>query len=90
MAAMWEFDAKTKFKKQYRGLNPQTQKKVDGAIGELKRSENPAHLGKYKSNMRVFAFHIGRRYRIIYNIDWSNNTVELLRVCDHKSAYGKD
>jgi len=47
-------------------------------------------LGKYKQGQRVFAYDLGRKYRIIYNINWSANTIEFIRVCDHKSAYGSD
>ncbi len=56
----------------------------------MQNSENPARLGKYKQGKRVFAYDIGRKYRIIHNVNWSDNTIEFLRVCNHKSAYGKD
>jgi len=90
MTAVWGFDVKAKFKRQYKSLDSQTQKRVDKIVGDLRHSENPALLGEYKPDMRVFAFDMGRKYRIIYSVDWSNNTIELLRVCDHKSAYGRD
>lgn len=47
-------------------------------------------LGKYKQGMRVFAYEMGRKHRIIYSVNWSDGVVEFLRVCDHKSVYGKD
>ena len=90
MNETWNATRKTKFLKQYKNLDPQIQQKVNEAIQELRYSQNPARLGKYKQNKRVFAYDIGRKYRVIYNVNWNNNTIEFLRVCDHKSVYGKD
>lgn len=90
MVARWKITTETKFKRQYKNLDSQTKQKVNRAIQELTNSENPARLGKYKQNKRVFAYNIGSRHRIIYNIDWGSDSIEFLRVCDHKSAYGKD
>ncbi len=77
-------------KKQYKNLDPKIQEMVDHLIQELRSAKNPAYLGKYKQNKRIFAYDIGRKYGIIYNVNWSENTIEFLRVCDHKSVYGKD
>ena len=59
-------------------------------LSAISSSENPASLGTYKTNLRIFSYEIGRRYRIVYSIRYRENIVELLRVCDHKSVYGKD
>lgn len=90
MADKWNFEAKTQFKKQYKNLDPQIRQKVNTTIQELKYSQNPARLGTYKQGMRIFAYDICKKHRIIYNINWNDNIIEFLRVCDHKSAYGKD
>ncbi len=90
MKSKWGFEAKAQFKKQYKNLDPQIKIRVNSAVQELRNSENPAQLGRYKQCKRVFSYDLGRKYRIIYNINWSNNTIEFLRVCDHKSAYGGD
>ena len=87
---VWAFAIESSFKKQYRRLDVGTRKKVDDAMHDLQRSENPALLGRYKQGMRVFSYDVGRKYRIIYNVNWDSNVIELLRVCDHKSAYGRD
>ena len=87
---VWTFEIKLSFKKQYSGLDARTRKKVDDAMCELQRSENPALLGRYKRGMRVFSYEVGRKYRVIYNVNWDSNVIELLRVCDHKSVYGRD
>ncbi len=86
----WIPDRRSVFSKQFGRLDSKTQKRVEKAILELLTTENPARLGKYKQNKRVFAYDIGRKYRIIYNVNWNDNTIEFLRVCDHKSAYDKD
>ena len=86
----WTFEIKPSFKKQYRDLDAKTRKKVDGAMHDLQGSENPALLGKYKQGMRIFSYEVGRKYRMIYNINWDSYVIELFRVCDHKSVYGRD
>jgi len=60
------------------------------ALDQITASEDPARLGAYKANLRVFSYEIGRRYRIIYSVIYREKIVELLRVCDHKSVYGRD
>ncbi len=87
---VWTFEIKPPFKKQYRGLDAITRKKVDDAMRDLQGSENPALLGRYKQGMRIFSYDVGRKYRIIYNVNWDSNAIELLRVCDHKSVYRRD
>lgn len=53
-------------------------------------SDNPAELGRYKQNLRIFSYDLGKKYRIIYNVNWAIHVIELIRVCDHKSVYGRD
>ena len=60
----------SRFKKQYRNLDPNTQQGGVEAIREIVSSVNPASLGTYKPNMGVFAYEIGRKYRIIYSIQY--------------------
>ena len=86
---VWTFAIESSFKKQYRGLDAATRKKVDNTMHDLQVSENPALRGRYKQGMCVFSYDVGRKYRIIYNVDWDSSVIEVLRVCDHKSAYGK-
>ena len=78
------------FKKQYKVPDAATRKKVDDAMRDLQGSENPALLGRYKQGMLVFSYDVDRKHRIIYNVNWDSSVIELLRVCDHKSVYGRD
>ena len=87
---MWQIVRKNQFEKQYRLLGSERQKKTDDAILDLAYSTNPAAKGQYKSSIRVFAYELGRGDRILYDIQYGDNTIVLLRVCDHKSVYGKD
>jgi mRNA-degrading endonuclease RelE of RelBE toxin-antitoxin system len=86
----WIPDRRPTFSKQFKELDSKTQKRVKDAVMELLAAENPARLGVYKQDMRIFAYNIGKKHRILYNVNWNDNTIEFLRVCDHKSAYGKD
>ena len=87
---MWRLRWAGRFKKQYKNLDPNAQQDVDEAVREIASSVNPASLGTYKSSMRVFAYEIGRKYRVICSIQYRDGIMDLLRVCDHKSAYGKE
>lgn len=66
------------------------QDKVRNAINELVTLDNPTSVGTYKPRLRSFAYELGRSYRIIYNVRFSDYVIELIRVGDHKQAYGKD
>ena len=52
--------------------------------------QSPALPGRYKPGMRIFSYDVGRKYRILYDINWDGNAIGLLRACDHKSVYGRD
>lgn len=87
---MWRLDKRPKFVKQYSRLGNERQKYIDNALRELARSENPADLGEFKSSIKVFAYVVNKSDRILFDVDYPNGTIVLLRVCDHKSVYGKD
>jgi len=40
--------------------------------------------------MKVFAYEFGRNYRLLYAVRFEDKVIELIRVGDHKLAYGKD
>ncbi|MDE1765923.1 MAG: hypothetical protein KGI27_06575 [Thaumarchaeota archaeon] len=68
---MWQIVRKNQFEKQYRLLGSERQKKADDAILDLAYSTNPATKGQYKSNIRVFAYELGRgdRCSMTYNTE---------------------
>lgn len=87
---MWNFDYKSKFIRQYKQLSPDLQKKVKSALEDLTNSENPLRLGDYKSSLRAYAYVLDKSNRILYNVRFGDNIIELVRVGDHKMTYGKD
>lgn len=87
---MWKIRRESHFTKQYKLLGRERQKRVDSALLDLTTAENPTQLGEYKPNLRIFAYELGKGDRIIYTIDYQQNTIILIRVCGHKSVYGKD
>ena len=86
----WITERKNIFKKQYKNIGHNRQLDVDKAISELITSDNPAKLGKYKQNKKVFAYEISKSDRLIFTMDYVNKRIVFHRVCDHKSVYGKD
>ena len=87
---MWEFDRKSKFKKQFKLLGSVRQDRVKEALLQLGNSERPDSLGAYKQSMKVYSYEVGHGDRIIYKVDYERHTIVLVRVGDHKMAYGKD
>ena len=87
---MWNFERDPKYIRQYKGLNPQLQNKVKKALTQLDNSENPRDLGKYKRSLRIYAYDLDKSNRILYDVRFSDNVIELYRVGDHKQTYGKD
>jgi mRNA-degrading endonuclease RelE of RelBE toxin-antitoxin system len=84
---LWNFDYKPKFVKQYKLLSSNLQKKVKVALDELANSENPLKMGEYKSSLRAYAYVLDKSNRILYNVRFGYNIIELLRIGDHKKAY---
>jgi mRNA-degrading endonuclease RelE of RelBE toxin-antitoxin system len=87
---LWEFDRKSKFKKQYKLLGSVRQERVKKALMQFADSERPESLGVYKPSMKVYAYELGHDDRIIFKVDYDKHTIELVRVGDHKMTYGKD
>lgn len=87
---MWILAPNKKFIKQYKSLSSDLQKRVDSVLAELVKSENPTKLGDYKQNLKVCAYNLDKSNRVIYSVDFVNNTIELRRVGSHKQVYGKD
>lgn len=89
---MWTFDTSDEFEAQYIGLghDSELQKRVDAALDNLANAEKPQKLGEFKKSFGVFAYRVSDSCRIIYNVRYADNVIELIRVGDHKTVYGKD
>ena len=86
----WKIVKKRAFVRQYKNMGGQRQFRVDLAVKEITDSDDPAVMGRYKKSTRVFAYEIGQSDRLIYRIEHGHHRIVLMRVCDHKSVYGKD
>ena len=88
---MWQFQYYKEFIRQYKKLGSQRQKRVKKALTDLEDCYvDPKTKGVFKSSLNVFAYELGQNDRIIYDIDYQNSQIMLLRVGDHKMTYGKD
>ncbi|MDE1770170.1 MAG: hypothetical protein KGI28_06425 [Thaumarchaeota archaeon] len=88
---MWQFQYYKEFIKQYKKLGSQRQQRVKKALADLEDcNTDPKTKGVFKSSMKVYAYELGQNDRIIYDIDYQNQRIMLLRVGDHKMTYGKD
>ncbi len=88
--ADWNTERTPTFRKQYKNIGHKRQHAVDVAVDVLGASENPADLGRYKQNKKLYAYKLSKGDRLLYKIDYNNHKVILYRVCDHKSVYGRD
>ncbi|MBS7626714.1 type II toxin-antitoxin system mRNA interferase toxin, RelE/StbE family [Candidatus Bathyarchaeota archaeon] len=86
---MWRIIITTTFKQRYKQLNGTLIERVDEATRTLTEAENPLRLGEpKKGRLRgAYGYPISRACRILYTLDWDEQTIHLLRVCAHKQVY---
>ncbi len=87
--ADWTTRSEATFDGQFKRIGHERQLRVSAAIDVLTASVDPTVLGKYKNHAGAFAYEIGRSDRPLYRLDRPRNEIVLLRVCDHKSVYGR-
>ncbi len=87
---MWTPERTKKFIRQYKLLHSDLQKKINLAITELVKSENPTKLGDYKPSIKAYAYVLDKSNRIPYNVSFNEKVIEFIRVGNHKQAYGND
>ena len=63
------YEKRPQFLKQFRNLGYVRQQLVEDALRQLVLSPNPANLGDYKSNLRIWAYELNKSDRILYTID---------------------
>jgi len=82
----WEAVLTPAFKKGYRNLSSEIQKRVDEAIEQLMGSDDPTVLGVRKIGQwkGAYTYEIGRRYRIFYIVLFQQRTIEFLDVGGHE------
>lgn len=89
---LWSFDVTSTFDVGYASKDKKNQLRVDDALVTLSSSKQPQRLGDLKNTPDgyVLVYEIGRKYRLSYRVEYISRTIQLVRVCDHKTVYGKD
>jgi len=88
----WKFKATSTFDNGYSSKSVEDQHRVDEALLVLSESSFPNRLGEIKNTPdgRVCVYDISRSSRLSYDVSFLTQTIQLIRVCDHKTVYGKD
>ncbi|MHB1680148.1 MAG: type II toxin-antitoxin system RelE family toxin [bacterium] len=86
----WTIDWSNAFKKQYKKKNEFIRNKTDEILKKLAESVDPLSLGEKKKNLDFYAIDITYSDRIAYSINSESKTIRLVKVCSHKTVYGKD
>lgn len=91
-SSVWELDVTSTFDNGYVAKDLENRRRVREAILTLTSSSHPQRLGELKDTPdgRVFVYDIGRKYRMSYCVSYSAKIIQLIRVCDHKTVYGRD
>ena len=73
------------FRKDYKNLSQQNQKRVDDAVGEILESADPKRLGRPKLGkwQGAYGYDIGRAIRVLYSVEPLENRVIFLRCGPH-------
>ncbi|EQB65018.1 MAG: hypothetical protein AMDU2_EPLC00013G0010 [Thermoplasmatales archaeon E-plasma] len=91
----WTFDWSNTFKKLYKNKDNSVKPKVDEKLKELATSD-PFKFGKRKKGLKysnnAYAVKVDKSNRIVYEplIQDGQKIIRLLKVCDHKTVYGRD
>ncbi len=74
------------FQRDLRRFSKEVKSKVDTAVEELLKAEDPRRVGHglHPPWLSCYAYEIGLRYRIIYRPDFKEKMLEFLRVGTHK------
>jgi len=86
---LWNILFDNRFKREYKRLDKSLQKKVNDIIKELAASKNPRIMGVHKTARYncIHSYELGRKYRILYDVDEANQTIRFLSVGTHKHVY---
>lgn len=86
MSSFWNAKFTGTFKRGYKRLSGEVQRKVEIAIERLLTSDNPrkeGHMlhGAWKG---CYSYKIGLKYRLIYRVEPERKEIEFLAVGSHK------
>lgn len=82
---VWEAEVTGTFRRSYKKLGSEVQRRVDEAIIQLLNSEDPTKLGLRKVGRWAgeYSYEIGRQFRLLYRVRFEDRAVELLDVGTH-------
>jgi len=84
---LWKIDSeRNQFKRDYKHLSPDLQKKTDDAIMDLATSQDPRKKGSHKTGPLncLHTYELGKQFRILYDVQFEQKLLILLRVGTHK------
>jgi mRNA-degrading endonuclease RelE of RelBE toxin-antitoxin system len=85
---LWNIDGeRNQFKRDYKHLSSDLQKKTDDAIMELASSQDPRKKGSHKKGPPLYCLHtyeLGNKYRLLYDTKIEQNLLVFLRVGTHE------
>ena len=70
------------------GANEKAQ--YQSMIKLLMDSEDPRTHGNFKKTLGCYTYRLTSSWRVTYDIDYSNQIIQILNIDDHKGIYGKD
>ena len=74
------------FRRDYKNLGVQDQRRVSEVIKANLDAGNPTHLGrpKYGKWKGAYGYEVGRAIRVLYAVDWNEKLVTFLRCGPHE------
>jgi addiction module RelE/StbE family toxin len=82
----WNVSPTNAFKRDFKKSTPEIRRRIEEAIQEFSKTEDPRKLG-HRLHGRwegFFSFEIGLQYRIIYRVVFPEKVVEFVAVGTHK------
>jgi mRNA-degrading endonuclease RelE of RelBE toxin-antitoxin system len=86
---MWKIERTNAFNRQYKHLSSELKKKTDDGIRDLYSSEEPHLKGRHKTAKFncLRGYDLGRRYRILYEVNFETRIIYLRSVGIHDEVY---
>jgi mRNA-degrading endonuclease RelE of RelBE toxin-antitoxin system len=89
---VWDVIYPDGWKKQVKALPHHTQKKLLSFMNEIIFEKDPAFAATFKKGTKyghVYVTELSGSYRLAYTVNYNTNTIEIVRVGDHKEVYGR-
>lgn len=86
---MWEFITTNAYERQFKHLSSELQKKTLEALKDLDSTTEPHLKGRHKTAKFncLRGYDLGRRYRILYEVNFETRIIYLHSVGIHDDVY---